>query len=62
MNKTNKEKNTEHDKKELLRVRPTNQRYDFTALEAAIRSWLSFSLRKIPCSLPPTPHLNALTA
>ena len=37
--KTNKEKNTEHDKKELLRVRTTNQRYDFTALEAAIRSW-----------------------
>jgi len=36
MNKTNKEKNTEHDKKEL---RPGNQRYDFTALEAAIRSW-----------------------
>ena len=39
MNKTNKEKNTEHDRKEILRVRHTNQWYDFTALEAAIRSW-----------------------
>ena len=39
MNKTNKEKNTEHDRKELMKVRPGNQRYDFTALEAAIRSW-----------------------
>ena len=36
---TNKEKNTEHDRKEILRVRPKDQRYDFTALAAAIRSW-----------------------
>jgi len=39
MNKTNKEKNTAHDRKELMKVRPGNQRYDFTALEAAVRSW-----------------------
>ena len=39
MNKTNKEKNTEHDRKEILRVRPGNQRYEFAPLEAAIRSW-----------------------
>jgi hypothetical protein len=39
MNKTNKELNTEHDRKEILRVRPKGQRYDFTALEAAVRSW-----------------------
>jgi hypothetical protein len=37
--KTNKEKNKEHNSKELMKVRPTNQRYDFTALTAAIRSW-----------------------
>lgn len=39
MNKTNKEKNTEHDRKEVLRVRPKEQRYDFASLEAAIKSW-----------------------
>jgi hypothetical protein len=41
MNKTNKELNTEYDRKEILRVRPKDQRYDFALLEAAIRSWFS---------------------
>ena len=39
MNKTNKEKNTEHDRKEILRVRPKDQRYDFKPLEQAIKGW-----------------------
>ena len=39
MSKTNKEKNTEHDRKELLRVRPKDQRYNFAPLEAAIKGW-----------------------
>lgn len=41
MNKTNREKNTEHDRKEILRVRPKDQRYDFAPLEAAIRRWFT---------------------
>jgi hypothetical protein len=38
--KTNKEKNIEHAKKELMRVRPKQPAYDFTELEAAVRRWL----------------------
>jgi hypothetical protein len=41
MNKTNKELNTEHDRKEILRVRPKEQRYDFKPLEEAIRGWFT---------------------
>jgi hypothetical protein len=39
MIKSNKEKNTEHDRKEILRVRPKEQRYDFKTLEAAVKEW-----------------------
>jgi hypothetical protein len=39
MNKTNREKNKEHDSKEILRVRPKDQRYDFKPLEDAIKGW-----------------------
>jgi hypothetical protein len=39
MNKTNKELNTEHDRKEILRVRPKEQRFDFKPLEDAIKGW-----------------------
>ena len=38
--KTNKEKNTEHAGRELLRVRPKQAEYDFKALEAVIRQWI----------------------
>ena len=38
--KTNKETNTEHDKKELMRVRPKQSAYDFKSLEAVIRQWV----------------------
>ena len=42
MNKTNKEKNTEHDRRELLRVRPKQAgNYEFTELEAVIRQWIT---------------------
>ena len=35
--KTNREKNTEHDTKEV--IRPKTKQYDFTELEAEVRSW-----------------------
>jgi hypothetical protein len=40
MTKSNKEKNTECDRKEILRVRPKDQRYDFKPLEDAIKGWV----------------------
>jgi hypothetical protein len=39
--KTNKEKNTEHAGRELLRVRPKQPPYDFAPLEAVIRQWIA---------------------
>ena len=40
--KTNREKNTEHDRKELLRVRPKQAgKYEFEALQAVIRNWIT---------------------
>jgi hypothetical protein len=39
--KTNKEKNKEHEGRELLRVRPKQFVYDFKALEAVIRQWVT---------------------
>lgn len=42
MTKTNREKNTEHDRKEILRVRPKHEgRYNFEPLEAVIRQWVT---------------------
>jgi hypothetical protein len=38
--KTNKEKNKEHDGRELLRVRPKQPAYDFKTLEDVIRQWV----------------------
>ncbi len=40
MQKTNREKNTEHDRKELMRVRPKQPDYDFRPLEAVVRKWV----------------------
>lgn len=39
--KTNREKNTEHDKRELLRVRPKQPDYNFKPLEDVIRVWVA---------------------
>jgi len=39
--KTNREKNKEHDGRELLRVRPKQPAYDFKALEDVIRQWVA---------------------
>ena len=36
--KTNRELNTEHDRKEILRVRPKQPAYNFKPLEDAIRA------------------------
>jgi hypothetical protein len=41
--KTNRDKNTEHDKKELLRVRPKGSAYDFKPLEDVVRQWITGS-------------------
>jgi len=38
--KTNRELNTEHDRKEILRVRPKQAKYDFAPLDAVIRQWV----------------------
>jgi len=38
--KTNREKNQEHDRKELMRVRPKQPNYDWASLEAVIRKWV----------------------
>jgi hypothetical protein len=39
--KTNREKNKEHDGRELLRVRPKQPAYDFKTLEDVIRKWVA---------------------
>ena len=41
MNKTNRQKNTEHDQREV--VRPKQPVYDFTELEAVMRQWVKGS-------------------
>jgi hypothetical protein len=41
--KTNRDKNKEHDGRELLRVRPKQAAYNFKALEAVIRTWVTGS-------------------
>ena len=41
--KTNKQKNTEHAGRELLRVRPKQPAYNFEPLEAVIRQWITES-------------------
>jgi len=41
MTKTNREKNKEHDGRELLRVRPKQSAYEFKALEDVIRQWVT---------------------
>jgi hypothetical protein len=40
MNKTNKEKNLEHDARMSARVRPKQAAYDYTLLEAIMRQWV----------------------
>jgi hypothetical protein len=42
--KTNKEKNTEHERKELMRVRPKQTgQYEFEALTKVIRQWVAMN-------------------
>jgi hypothetical protein len=38
--KTNKELNTEHARRELLRVRPKSPAYDFKSLEEVVSKWV----------------------
>ena len=41
--KTNKEKNLEHDARQQAKVRPKQPEYDFTALEAVIKQWVTMN-------------------
>lgn len=41
MKKTNREKNTAHDRRQQERVRPPGPVYDFSGLEAVIRKWVT---------------------
>ena len=38
--KTNREKNQEHESKELMRVRPKQPEYNWKPLEEVIRQWV----------------------
>lgn len=40
MKKTNRELNKEHDRKELMRVRPKQPAYEFKELEQIVNSWV----------------------
>ena len=40
MSKSNRELNKEHERKELMRVRPKGPVYDFAPLEAVVRQWV----------------------
>lgn len=40
MSKTNRDKNKEHELKELMRVRPKQPVYDFKPLEEVVRKWV----------------------
>jgi hypothetical protein len=41
MKKTNKEKNLEHDARQQAKVRPKPMDYEFEALEAVMRAWVT---------------------
>ena len=43
MNKTNREKNTQHDKDQILKVRPKTANYEFDELERVVNSWIRAS-------------------
>jgi hypothetical protein len=45
MNKTNRQRNTEHEAKELMRVRPKHKEWDHQALTAVINQWVRSSER-----------------
>ncbi len=38
--KTNKEKNKDHERKELMRVRPKGPVYEFAELEKVVNQWV----------------------
>ena len=41
--KSNRELNKEHEKRELMRVRPQQPEYDFQPLEEVLRKWAEMS-------------------
>ncbi len=44
--KSNKEKNIEHEKRELMRVRPKQPAYEFAELEKVVNAWVRERLNK----------------
>ncbi len=44
--KSNKEKNQEHARKELMRVRPKQPDYDFKSVEEVVRKWVRTRLEE----------------
>jgi hypothetical protein len=41
--KTNREKNTQHEKDQILKVRPKTSNYEFAELERVVNSWIRAS-------------------
>jgi hypothetical protein len=41
--KTNRELNEEHDRRELMRVRPKQPNYNYKPLEEVVRKWVELS-------------------
>ena len=46
--KTNRQLNQEHERKELLRVRPKQPEYAYQELEAIVNSWIRTSNQNEP--------------
>jgi hypothetical protein len=43
MNKSNREKNIQHEKDQILKVRPKQPAYDFKPLQDVIHQWVTAS-------------------
>lgn len=43
MTKTNKEKNQQHERDQLMRVRPKQPQWDFESIEAVVREWVKLN-------------------
>lgn len=44
--KTNREKNQQHERDQLMRVRPKEQRFEFAELEKIVNTWIRTRLEK----------------
>lgn len=46
MNKTNREKNQQHERDQLMRVRPKGSNFEFAELEKIVNTWIRTRLEK----------------